>query len=271
MSGDLHTLLQRRAALTAWPLPRAIGLSVAFHAALSLPFLLMGRQAAPAPEELKVTWVTLPAQGGEAGGAAPQEVGEEGERHRRVEDVAPEAGEKTQPMKDPDTAGTREAPTAKGTNKQADAKGSATTAAKGKAPGAPTAPGAAGSGGTGGVGQGTGIPGLKAVTGAKGGFGLIGETDPGLDAPWFLAAVQSRIYENWIRLNNFKGRTGIRFRILKDGRIEGIRIETSSGDATFDRSAEMAVRRSDPFKGGLPPDYKGAALPVLFWFNYLGD
>lgn len=266
MSGDLHSLLKARAALAPSPLSRAMGISVALHLALLVPLLVAGRGKVAAPEEIKVTWVTLPAAGGASGGSSPLEEGRTGERQRRVEDVAPEAGEKVQPMKVADAPGAEEAPTAKGTSKAADAKGAAPVAAKGKNPDKAPVTGAAGQGGGGGVGQGGGIPGLKASAGAQGGTGFIGELDGTFPYTWYLQQIQNAIYGNWSRLTSAQGRVQLYFRIRRDGRIEGLRTETSSGNATLDRSAEMAVRRSDPLPR-LPEGYDGETLGVRYWFT----
>lgn len=269
MSHELHALLKERAARGTFPLRKALAISLGLHLILALPLFLPSRSAAPPMEEVKVTWVTLPSAGGTSGGSGPLEEGKTGERLRRVEEVAPDIGTKIQPLKAPEEEGKKAAPTAKGTSKQADSKGTAAVALKGKAATPNPVTGAAGQGGGGGVGEGTGVPGLTASTGAQGGTGLIGELDGAFPYAWYLQQLQNTITGNWSRLSSAQGRVQIYFRIRRDGRLDGARVEIPSGNAILDQSALLAVRRSDPLPR-LPEGFDGDSLGVRFWFTYLG-
>ncbi|MCE1229083.1 MAG: TonB C-terminal domain-containing protein [Firmicutes bacterium] len=245
-------------------------LSGGLHVITAAAFLI-GPRMAPKPEEVKVTWVTLPAMGspGPSGGSAPLEKGTEGERVRRVEDVAPQSDAKGGVVP-PNAFGTTRTAPAKGTNPDASSMGKATTASKGANPTANPVTGAAGKGTGGGLGEGTGIPGLKASGGVQGGVGLIGDLDGSFPFTWYLQQIQNRITSNWNRVGSAQGRVQIYFRIRRDGGIEAARVESPSGNAMLDQSALLAVRRSDPLPR-LPESFDGSTLGVRFWFTYLGN
>jgi TonB family protein len=105
--------------------------------------------------------------------------------------------------------------------------------------------------GTGGVGLGTGSP-----LGDR--FGA------------YAALLQQRIAQAWKTQDvDSRVRTApaviVNFTILRDGTIKDIRLKTSSGNATLDRSAERAiyeVARVDP----LPAGYERDKAEIEFWF-----
>ncbi len=270
MSQELAQLLHERARIgvIGWPLGLAV--SLGFHG-LVLAVILYSPQAAVPIENTKTTWVTLPAMGspGPAGGSSVTEEGKQGERQRRVEEVAPRTTEKAGSVT-PNTLGTKPSQALKGTNTDQTSLGKAPVAAKGKNPVASVVPGAAGSGDGSGIGVGTGIPGLKASSGVSGGSGLVGDIDSDFPFIWYLVQAQSRITGNWNRLSSGQGRVQIYFRIKRDGSLEAIRVEVPSGNATLDQSALLAVKRSDPLPR-LPDGFEGQTLGVRFWFTYLGN
>lgn len=271
MSQDLQAFFRERSALGAIPWPVVIGTSVGVHALLVASLWITPKAAAPEPE-VKVTWVTLPAAGGVSGGSGPMEEGQQGERLRRVEEVAPMAPDKISGLeKAPDAIGVKPAKApVKGTNPDAASTGTSPLAAKGKNPEKNPTTGAAGRGGGSGIGEGSAIPGLKTSTGIQGGTGLIGQLDGTFPFPWYLQYVQDTLTQNWGRMSSAQGRVSVYFRIRKDGRIEGLRIETSSGNAALDQSAEIAVKRVSKFNA-LPDGFDGDSLGVRFWFTYLGN
>ncbi|BDU73491.1 energy transducer TonB [Mesoterricola silvestris] len=269
MSQELYAYLRERALLGRQGLTLGIAVSVVFHA-VALGAILFTPKGSDAPEETKVTWVRLPASGveGVAGGEGPMEEGKQGERQRRVEEVAPKVSEPTGHVASPNAFGTKATKPLQGTSTNPNSMGKAPVASKGKNPSPNPAIGAAGSGGGGGIGAATGIPGLKATNGVAGGTGLIGELDGNFPFMWYLQQVQSRITGNWNRVTSSPGRVQIYFRIRRDGGIDGARIEIPSGNANMDQSALMAVRRSDPL-ARLPDGFEGSSLGVRFWFTYL--
>lgn len=269
MSQDLHGFLKERAALTVLPFPKGLALSLGIHVAV-LGLIFVMPRLEPAPDVPKVTWVTLPAAGGgTSGGVSPTEVGRSGERIRRVEDVAPRH-EGPAASVTPNAFGTTRSAAPKGTNPDPTSLGKAPEAAKGPVASPRSGTGAAGQGQGGGLGIETGIPGLKASGGASGGVGLIGELEGTFPFLWYLQQVQNQITSNWSRVGGVQGRVQIYFRIRRDGSLEGIRTEVPSGHAALDRSAELAVRRSDPLPR-LPEGFEGPYLGVRFWFSYVAE
>jgi len=269
VSQDLASILHERARLGQMRWPYGLGLSLAFHGLVVGILVLAARRPAEAVPEVKVTWVSLPGMGGVSGGAAAMEEGTQGERQRRVEEVAPQNdAPRTGPT--PDTWGSQARNPAKGTSANPLSTGTAPVAAKGKNPNPNTSRGAAGEGGGSGIGVGSGIPGLRASGGVQGGTGLVGELDSNFPFVWYVQNVQNTITGNWNRLTNVQGRVQIYFRIRRDGSLEGVRVEIPSGNAMLDQSALLAVRRSDPLPR-LPDGFEGKSLGIRFWFSYLGN
>lgn len=133
-------------------------------------------------------------------------------------------------------------------------KGSETPAVEKPAP----AP-AAGAPGVPGVGTTADVPvGGSGVTGLEGG-----------DFPYalYIQSMQRRIGGNWFRPQVAAGTTVvIYFRIQRDGTIGEAKVETSSGNGTFDRAALSAVRSSSPLNP-LPFGYDGTYLGVHLAFK----
>jgi protein TonB len=87
-----------------------------------------------------------------------------------------------------------------------------------------------------------------------------------------LTAIKNKINNNWtppvvdLLFGDIK-KVVIKFKILKDGRIERAEIERSSGFPLFDNSALRAVLSSDPLPP-LPREFKGDYLGIHFGFEY---
>jgi TonB family protein len=270
VSQELARLLHERARISVIGWPIGLALSLGFHGLIVVGILYYPKSAAP-QENTKITWVTLPAMAtaGPLGGSTVTEEGKQGERQRRVEEVAPKATEKAGSVT-PNTFGNKPTPAAKGTNPDPASLGKAPVAAKGQNPTTSPVPGAAGTGNGSGIGAGTGIPGLKATSGVAGGSGLVGDIDSDFPFIWYLQQAQSRITGNWNRISSTLGRVQIYFRIRRDGSLEAVRVELPSGNAALDQSALLAVKRSDPLPR-LPDGFEGQTLGVRFWFTYLGN
>jgi TonB family protein len=105
----------------------------------------------------------------------------------------------------------------------------------------------------------TDIPvGGSGVTGLEGG-----------DFPYtlYIQGMHRRIGSNWFRPQNNAGTPAIvYFRIQRDGTVADAKIETSSGNPTFDRAALSAVRSSSPLNP-LPYGYSGTYLGVHLTFR----
>lgn len=270
MSQDLQGYLRSRARLGELGWGTGLGISLALHLALGALFFWPHGHSNP-PEEVKVTWVNLPpAMASPSGGSDAMTEGKNGERLRRVEEVAPQR-EATPTSTAPDpfaTKTTRAAP--RGDNPDKASQGIGTTAAKGKTPAATPVTGAAGHGNGAAIGAGSGIPGLNPSAGVQGGTGLVGSVDGNFPFMWYLQQVQTRITGNWSRVSSQQGRVQIYFRIARDGSLDRVRVEVPSGSNSLDESARMAVLRSAPLQS-LPEGYDGQYLGVRFWFTYLGN
>ena len=89
-----------------------------------------------------------------------------------------------------------------------------------------------------------------------------------VDAPrfpfsYYLAAIERKVSQNWFSSSSGKGEgysCVVYFRMNRNGSVSDLRIEESSGNSYFDRSALRAIRSSDPF----PP------LPRAFTDPWLG-
>ena len=104
----------------------------------------------------------------------------------------------------------------------------------------------------------TDVPiGGSGVTGLEGG-----------DFPYtiYIQSMHRRIGSNWFRQGGTNTPTIIYFRINRDGTIAEAKIETSSGNPTFDRAALSAVRSSNPLNP-LPFGYDGNYLGVHLTFR----
>jgi protein TonB len=77
-----------------------------------------------------------------------------------------------------------------------------------------------------------------------------------------LALIESR----WYKPSAPPGaRARVRFVILKSGKVEGIRLEESSGNSSFDRAALRAMYAANPLPP-LPPAYGKPSLTVHLSF-----
>jgi TonB family protein len=130
-------------------------------------------------------------------------------------------------------------------------KGSERPEAAKPAPAPPAAPAAV-------PGTTTDVPlGGSGITGLEGG-----------DFPYtiYIQSMHRRIGSNWFRQGGTGTPTVVYFRILRDGTIAEAKVETSSGNPTFDRAALSAVRSSNPLNP-LPFGYDGNYLGVHLTFR----
>ncbi|MFL6245925.1 MAG: TonB family protein [Thermoanaerobaculia bacterium] len=100
-----------------------------------------------------------------------------------------------------------------------------------------------------------------------GGSGVTGLEGGDFPYTLYLQGMQRRIGTNWFRPQVAPGTvTIIYFRIMRDGTIGEAKVETSSGNGTFDRAALSAVRSSSPLNP-LPFAYDGTYLGVHLTFR----
>ncbi|HEV7766460.1 MAG TPA: TonB family protein [Thermoanaerobaculia bacterium] len=100
-----------------------------------------------------------------------------------------------------------------------------------------------------------------------GGAGVTGLEGGDFPYTLYLQGMQRRIGTNWFRPQVAAGTAVIiYFRILRDGTISEVKVETSSGNGTFDRAALSAVRSSSKLNP-LPFAYDGSYLGVHLTFR----
>lgn len=67
-----------------------------------------------------------------------------------------------------------------------------------------------------------------------------------------------------------RGKLAIEFAILKDGKVAGLKLVSSSGDVALDRAAWAGITGSIPFQP-LPSNFKGEYISLRFKFYYNPD
>jgi TonB family protein len=100
----------------------------------------------------------------------------------------------------------------------------------------------------------------------------------GVDFGPYLQGVLATIRKNWQNLipsearapTMKKGTVSIEFTILADGKVEGVKIVGTSGDAALDRAAWGGITASEPFPP-LPTEFGGKylALRIYYYYNRL--
>jgi periplasmic protein TonB len=89
---------------------------------------------------------------------------------------------------------------------------------------------------------------------------------------WYVDAITRRISQNWLQSlvdNRIRSapRVYLSFDIERNGTISNMEIKQPSGIPSLDRSAQRAILASNPLPP-LPPDYRGGAINVSFYFEY---
>lgn len=116
----------------------------------------------------------------------------------------------------------------------------------------------------------------RAETGARGqGFGLstggggIGGVRVSSDfcCPEYLEDMIRRIRGNWQQHHGLVGSTSMEFTILRDGTIQGVRVERSSGFAVLDQASQSALLRTQRLPP-LPGEFTNPSLTVYVRFDY---
>lgn len=90
---------------------------------------------------------------------------------------------------------------------------------------------------------------------------------------WYVESVKRRIQTNWLQNTIDPGvraarvaRATVEFTIYKDGTVKDIRVSQTSGNLSMDNSGLRAIMSSNPMPG-LPPDYNGSSVRVVFDFD----
>ena len=134
-----------------------------------------------------------------------------------------------------------------------------------KAPAGSVSSAAKGAGSEGETGMGVKSGKEGAVLGVASALPGVSVDNPDFQFTYYLVIIQNKISNNWApphggeKLGE-KRRTVVAFRILRNGQVKDIRVETPSGASFLDQSAVRAISRSSP----LPP------LPQRFLDDFLG-
>lgn len=109
---------------------------------------------------------------------------------------------------------------------------------------------------------------------SEGGFvdsGPLSFDTKGYDWGAYAAEMIRKIKRNWeipkLAHYGLKGRLVVRFYLLRDGRVEGLRLLVSSGVPPFDNASMQAIRSSNPFRP-LPADFPNPREGVTITFLY---
>jgi protein TonB len=126
-------------------------------------------------------------------------------------------------------------------------------------PPAPPDAGGGGSGAPGGGGRGLSVGGETTA----GGAGIPSDFHFTYYVDRMLALIESRWYKPVVPAGT---RARVGFVIFKDGRLDSIRLEESSGNPSFDRAALRAIYAANPLPP-LPPAYGKPSLTVHLSFS----
>jgi protein TonB len=90
---------------------------------------------------------------------------------------------------------------------------------------------------------------------------------------WYVESVKRRIQNNWLQNTIDPGvraarvaHSVVEFTINRDGSVRDIRVTQTSGNLSMDNSGLRAIMSSNPMPG-LPPDYSGSSVRVVFDFD----
>ncbi len=85
--------------------------------------------------------------------------------------------------------------------------------------------------------------------------------------PWYLTRLRGALWDHWsARMPGGSGECAVTFTILRDGRSVDIRVESTSGDSSFDYAALSAVHDSAPYPP-LPRGFADSFLKVHVQFK----
>jgi protein TonB len=107
-----------------------------------------------------------------------------------------------------------------------------------------------------------GSPTGSAASGSSFGAAIAGLDNPDFTYGYYIDQMLAQIRANWTRPPLGGGiETVVHFRVLKDGRIDDLRIVTSSGYSSFDLAGLRAVQSASPLPP-LPSSYRRGELGV---------
>jgi protein TonB len=103
----------------------------------------------------------------------------------------------------------------------------------------------------------------QAAAGPSGPAGAGVTTDmPNFPYPWYISQVRLMLWQAWQKkMPRLDAEGAVVFSILRNGSSTDLRVESSSGDADFDRAAMEAVQAAAPFPA-LPSDFHEPFLKI---------
>jgi protein TonB len=106
-------------------------------------------------------------------------------------------------------------------------------------------------------------PGASSAAGAAGPAGAGVSTDlPNFPYPWYISQVRLMLWQAWQkRMPRLDSEGAVGFSILPNGSYTDLTVESSSGDAGFDRAALESVQTAAPFPA-LPSDFREPFLKI---------
>lgn len=106
-------------------------------------------------------------------------------------------------------------------------------------------------------------PGAGPAQSAGGPTGAGVSTDlPNFPYPWYISQVRLMLWQAWQKkMPRLDAEGAVVFSILRNGGSTDLRVESSSGDADFDRAAMESVQAAAPFPA-LPSDFREPFLKI---------
>ena len=104
------------------------------------------------------------------------------------------------------------------------------------------------------------------------GLQILTDTE-GVDFQPYLQRVLQAVRTNWYAVMpemaylGRKGRVIIIFKIVRNGSVPGLLLESPSGTQSFDQAASAAINASNPFPP-LPSEFHGPEITLRFSFYY---
>jgi len=97
----------------------------------------------------------------------------------------------------------------------------------------------------------------------------------GVDFGPYLKGIVPIVKKNWYNMMppsvyppiKKQGKVSLEFSILKDGKVNGMKVQTSSGDVPLDRAAWTSITASNPFPP-LPEEFPGQRIGLRFYYYY---
>ena len=95
----------------------------------------------------------------------------------------------------------------------------------------------------------------------------------GYDFARYIGALMNRVRYNWYMMipevarRGEKGKVSVIFTIIRDGKVQDLRLVLSSKVQALDRAATAAIEASNPF-AALPSDFKGDHIDLQLSFLY---